>query len=157
MAASVPPSAIDPCALVTRDEASALAGVTFGAGRDETLQSGLRQCIYGYQTLNVFTVQVVQATSEAEAKAEEAAGLAAAKQQISNGLKVTELPGFEDGVDAAVLEGKATISGQTFSASGIYVLKGTTFFDFSDVTVGHDAPSSDALQAQAKTSLTRVP
>src|SRR5262245_65717867 len=49
------PSTIDPCELVTQQEASALAGTSFGPGKEESDGSnGQRRCIYGYQTKNVF-------------------------------------------------------------------------------------------------------
>lgn len=152
------PTSVDPCQLVTAAEAGQLAGTTFGAGHDETTSGNGRLCVYGSQTLNVFTVDVGQAPDVATAKSEETAALAEL-QKASNvsGLKVTELPGFASGADAAVAQGGATIAGKTISVSAIYVLKGVIFFGFSDLVLGTGAPSASALEAQAKVSLGRVP
>lgn len=152
------PTSVDPCQLVTAAEAGQLAGTTFGPGKPETTSGNGRLCIYGSQTLNVFTVDVGQAPDVATAKSEETAALAEL-QKASNvsGLKVTELPGFADGADAAVAQGGATIAGKTISVSAIYVLKGVIFFGFSDLVLGTGAPSASALEAQAQVSLGRVP
>jgi len=151
-------TSVDPCQLVTASEAGQLAGATFGPGKPETTSGNGRICVYGSQTLNVFTVDVGQAPDVATAKSEETAALAEL-QKASNvsGLKVTELPGFASGADAAVAQGGATIAGKTISVSAIYVLKGVIFFGFSDLVLGTGAPSASALEAQAKVALTRVP
>ena len=152
------PTSVDPCPLVTAAEAGQLAGTTFGAGKPETTSGNGRICVYGSQTLNVFTVIVGQAPDAATAKSEETAALAEL-QNASNvsGLKVTQLPGFASGADAAVAQGGATIAGKTISVSAIYVLKGVIFFGFSDLVLGTGAPGASALEAQAKVALTRVP
>jgi len=149
------PTAIDPCQLVTSDEASTLAGAQFGPGTEDTTEGNGRICTYGANTLNVFTVVVGEAPDAATAQAEKADFKAQLEQTISKGVKVTELPDFADG--AAIFGGSATVGGQKISASSIAVLKGTTFFAFSDVKLGGDAPSNDALQAQAETCLGRIP
>src|ERR1700726_4854431 len=59
--AQVTPSAsanLDPCQLVTQQEASQLAGTTYAAGKKESISSASSMCTYGAQTLNVFTVEV---------------------------------------------------------------------------------------------------
>src|ERR1700694_2508563 len=70
--AQVTPSAtanpnLDPCQLVTQQEASQLAGTTYGAGKKETLSSASSICTYGAQTLNVFTVLVAVAPDDTTA------------------------------------------------------------------------------------------
>ena len=60
---------LDPCVLVTSSEASTIAGVTYGVGREETY-SGSKGCTYGYQTLNVFMDLVAQAVDAHTARAE---------------------------------------------------------------------------------------
>lgn len=149
------PTAIDPCQLVTSAEASQLVGVSFGAGKESTTEGNGRICTYGSSTLNVFTVLVAQAPDQATVDAAKQQALAGIQQALGQGLKVTELPNFADG--AATMEGSATVGGTTVSARGIYVVKGLIFFAFSDVAVGKSAPSSAALQAQAQTSLGRLP
>jgi hypothetical protein len=152
------PTAVDPCQLVTAAEAGQLAGATFGAGKPETTSGHGRICIYGYQTLNIFSVIVGQAPDVATAKSEEAAAVAELqKASQTSGLKVTQMPGFASGADAAVVQGGATIGGKTISVSAIYVLKGVVFFGFSDVVLGASAPDASALEAQARVALGRIP
>jgi hypothetical protein len=153
------PTSLDPCQLVTAQEASTLAGATFGAGKESTTEGNAKICTYGAQTANVLNSYVVQAPDVATAQAAEAAGLAAAKaaaEQQAPGVTIsqTELPNFADG--ALVISASATISGQTLAISGIYVLSGTTFFAITDVVLGQPAPTSDALQAQARVVLGRI-
>jgi hypothetical protein len=155
---------LDPCQLVTADEASALAGVTFGAGLEETTGSNGtgKRCTYGSQTKNVFFVQVGTAasadaaqaqwtTEEAEADAGLASGFPA---QVTANITKTDLTGLGD--RAAVGTGSETIEGQTISGGVIYLLKGPNFLAFGDLTLG-TAPTADELQAQAATSLDRMP
>jgi hypothetical protein len=101
----------------------------------------------------------VQAPDVATAQKAEAAALAAAKavaQKQAPGVSFsqTELADFADG--ALVISGSATISGQTLAISGIYFLSGTTFFAITDVVLNQSAPTSDALQAQARVVLGRI-
>jgi hypothetical protein len=152
------PTSLDPCQLVTSQEASSLAGTSYGAGREETTPGGGKICIYGYQTTNVFTVEVAQAPDVATAQAAKAqflADLQSKLQQVANeGLNVTQLPNFADG--AVFAQANISLGGQTISGSSIGVLKGTIFFGFSDLVVGHGAPSSSAMQSQAQTVLGRL-
>jgi hypothetical protein len=157
--ATAVPTSLDPCQLVTAQEASTLAGATFGAGAETTTEGNGRICTYGAQTPNVLNVDVVQAPDVATAKAAESAGLAAAEaaaEQQAPGVTFsqTELADFADG--ALVISASATISGQTLAISAIYVLSGTTFFAISDLVLGQPAPTSDALQAQAQVVLGRI-
>jgi len=152
------PTSIDPCQVVTGAEASALAGTTLGAGKEETTSGNGRICTYGGQTANVFVVIVAIAPDVATAKKEEVdaqARLRASASKAGQKLTVTQLPGFAPGADALLLElepNPAAITGRA-----IYVLRGTTFFGFSDLVIGGSAPSADALKAQAMTSLGRLP
>ena len=153
------PTSLDPCQLVTAQEASTLAGATFGAGKESTTEGNAKICTYGAQTANVLNSYVVQAPDVATAQAAEAAGLAAAKDAAEKqapgvNFSQTELANFADG--ALVISASATISGQTLAISGIYVLSGTTFFAITDVVLGQSAPTSDALQAQARVVLGRI-
>lgn len=148
-------TSLDPCTLVTAQEAGQLAGVTFGPGKAETTSGNGKICVYGYQTLNVFTVIVGQAPDVATAQAEKAAALAEIQTQATKGVTITQLPNIADG--AVYVAGGGTISGQTIAISAIYVLKGTVFFGFSDLVLNKQPPSSAALQAQAQTVLGRLP
>ncbi len=158
--ATTVPTALDPCQIVTAAEASALTGATFSAGEESTTQGGGKLCAYSQEGI-VFEVLVGQSADAATAKAQEPAF----KAELENGVAqagianptLTELPGFETGVDAAVLEGSATIQGVKASAIALYALKGAVFLAMSDITVGGTPPTSAQIQAQAHTSLGRIP
>ncbi len=151
--------ALDPCLLVTSQEASALAGTTFAAGKEGSTPEGLKTCTYGSQSINIFTVDVAQAadvTTAQKYKEQFLADLQANLQQLSDqGLNVTQLPNFADG--AVLASASISAQGTTFNGSAIGVLKGTIFFGFSDIVVGGAAPSSAALQSEATTVLGRLP
>ena len=158
---SAPPTAvvtdIDPCQLVTADEASALTGASYDQGKESSTKNHLKICTYGSQTLNIFTVEVLQAPDEATAQAGEAQAKKALQNQVGNVLTVQQLPNFEDGVDAAVLSGNGTYQGQTISTISIVALKGTFFLAVANVALNQATPTSDAMQAQARTALDRLP
>jgi hypothetical protein len=161
LSAAAVATALNPCDLVPRSEASALANASFGPGKVEPNGSGKR-CVYGGQTLNVFTVEVEQASDAATAQAywtrEQAAAEAAVKTQFSGAhisLDTANAAGIGD--RAATVFGTNKISSETIGVSGIYVLKGTVFFAFQDVALGHAAPGVAAMEDQARTVLTRVP
>ena len=149
------PTALDPCQLITSQEASGLAGGSFGAGVESTTSGGGKICTYGGQTLNVFEVIVAQAPDLATAQAGKAAAMAAIQQEAGQTIQWTELPSLGDG--AAYTTGSYTISGQTFNGSAIYDLKGLDFYGFSDLALGHPTPTAAALQAAAQTILGRLP
>ncbi len=155
---------LDPCQLVTQQEASQLAGASYGAGTESTISSSSKMCVYGAKTLNVFTVEVAVAADAATAQATWATEEAQAKAEIqkllaeqgaSAALSAGEitLPGADN---AATANGSGTIQGQTLNISAIYVLKGAVFFTFADLTLGKPAPTASAMAAQATTVLTRV-
>ncbi len=157
--ANAVPTVYDPCQLVTASEASALAGVTFASGTKSDTPDGGKVCAYTAGT-TVLEVLVGQSADAATAQAQEPAF----KADLESGLAqagiasptLTELPGFESGVDAAVISGSVTIQGMKASAIAIYALKGAVFVAISDVTVGGTPPTSDAIQAQAHTTLGRI-
>jgi hypothetical protein len=159
--ATAVPTDIDPCQLITAEEAGTLVGTTFGAGEESTTEGNARICTYGAQTKNVFIVEVAIAPDEATAKADEAAAQAElqskANQLPAVGLAVTQLPDFAPGADAALMGGSMSLGGTTIGASAIYVLRGTTFFGFSDVALNQAPPTADAMKAEAMTVLGRLP
>ena len=71
--------------------------------------------------------------------------------------KLTEMPGFDPGVDAAMVEGSASGAGTKLSAIALYALKGAVIVALSDIGVGSPVASSADLQAQAHTTLARLP
>jgi hypothetical protein len=153
------PTALDPCQLLPEQEASSLAGTSFGAGTEGTIPGGGNTCTYGSQSSNIFFVQVIQAPDATTADAAEQqflSDLQANMQQVSSqGLTVTQLPNFADG--AVIGEASINASGVNVNGSAIGFRKGTIFFGFSDVVIGGPAPSSTALQTEATTVLGRLP
>jgi hypothetical protein len=157
--ATAVPTDIDPCQLVTTDEASALAGMKLAAGTVSTANN-TRICSYGAEG-TVMQVLVAVAPDAATAKA----GEADFKAQLERGAaqagivhpKLTELSDFEPGVDAAVISGDVDVSGTKVSGIALYALKNAVVVAISDISLGGSAPSSDAMQAQAHTTLSRLP
>ena len=149
------PTSIDPCQVVTAQEASQLTGATFAAGKETTTAGNARICTYGSQTLDVVTVEVAVAPDAATVQTDKAAALAEIQKAAGTGLHVAQLSGIGDA--AAAVSASTTISGQTLSITGIYVLKGLVFFAMSDLVLGRPAPTSAAMQAQAQTAIGRLP
>jgi hypothetical protein len=157
-AATAVPTSIDPCQLISAQEAGQLAGATFGPGKEETLSGNSRMCTYGAATKNVFEVIVAIAPDVATAQKQEAsaqADLQANAAQLDQGMTITKLPGFAPSTDAVLMELKPNALG--IGGRAMYVLRGTTFFGFSDLVVGAAAPSADAMKAEAMTVLGRLP
>jgi hypothetical protein len=148
------PPAVDPCQLVPAGEASSLAGASFGAGIEEA-ESAAKQCIYGAQTSNVFTIFVLQAASRAQAEAGKQQFLAALRKKAGNQLHVTQLPNLADG--GVLAHASVSGNGVTVAGSAIDVLKGTIAFGISDLVVGGKAPSDAALLKEAQAVLARLP
>lgn len=151
--ATAVPTSIDPCQLVTSEEASKLGGVSFGAGKESSTPGNDKMCTYTSPGAS-FSVSVLQAPDVATAQAAKAQA-EADLQKISSKLTVTQLPNLADG--AAVIEGSLSIGGHTENVASIAALKGTTAFSFGEVIFDHPAPTSAALQAQAQIVLGRLP
>src|SRR6266581_2225100 len=95
--ASAKAGTLDPCLLVTMQEASALAGITFGAGVEKTIATNNQQCMYTSQSSFTFTVGVIQASSPAEAQSSMQAAIASIESQTDFAVNVIQLPTFADG------------------------------------------------------------
>jgi len=155
-------TSLDPCQLVTSSEASSLSGASYGPGKEEA-ENGGKQCIYGYQTTNVFTVELGQASDPASAQAdwsqEQSQAEALVEQKLPSGVNISlntqNLTGLGD--RAATANGSTTIDGKLIGMSAIYLLKGATFLSFSDIVLGQQGPSASAMQREASTALSRVP
>jgi hypothetical protein len=151
---------IDPCQLITADEAGKLAGVTFGSGKSSTSAGHVKMCTYSAPGPNLFSVEVAVAPDEATAKAAEAAEEKdlsdQAAQMADLHLALTKLPNFAPDTDAALLEA-AVKSPVAFGARAMFVLRGATFFGFSDIVVGGEPPSAQAMKDQATTALGKLP
>ncbi len=158
------PTSLDPCQLVTASEASAMAGASFTAGKESTTSGGAKVCSYGGATTAIVMVIVTQAPDAATAQAdwsqEEADAQANIKKSVPAGvnfnfnLSDSSVTGADR---AAVATAQGTVEGITVSISAIYVLKGATFFTFSNLAVGHPVASAATLEAQAVTTLGRIP
>lgn len=154
---------MDPCQLVTAAEASALAGATYGAGAADDTGQGGRRCTYGAQTKQVFWVQTGAAASASAAQADWAQEQSQVESVLEQGLPAgvhvttasTDVSGLGD--RAAVVTGTATISGVSIAVAALYMLKGPDLLAFGETAAGDAAPSASALQAQAQTSLARMP
>jgi hypothetical protein len=158
--ATAVPTTINPCDLVTASEASALTGATFASGQVSTTENHGRLCAYGQQGV-VFQVFVVVAPDAATAKKQEPAFKAELEKGASEAgisdLKLTELPEFQPGVDAAVVSGSVKAGGLSVKAIALYALKGAVLVAISDVSIGGSVPTSQAMQDQAKITLGRLP
>lgn len=145
---------LDPCQLVTQQEASALAGVALGPGKHDDVPGGERRCIYNAGIGTEVTVAVVQAASVAEAQAEKDKVRAEAEQQLGGPLNLARVSGVGD--DAESLSASLDGAGGTLNMNGIYVLKGRTGFAIIGGRLGAAAPSAAALTAQANTVIGRL-
>ncbi len=156
LTATAVPTSLDPCKLVTPQEASALAGASYTTGKEEATSGNARVCWYGSNTLNVFEVVVAQAPDEATVQKEKTQVLAQITDQASGApIKPTMLTGIGD--EAAFLSLNESLGGATLNGSGIYVLKGLVFFAIVDLVAGKPSPTSAAMQAQAQTVISRLP
>ena len=158
-AESAEPSAvatdIDPCQLITADEAGQLAGTTFGPGKESVTKGNAKICTYGAQTKNVFMVDLAIAPSADIAKADETAVLAELQQQAAaagkNAIQTSVVQGFAPNTDAVIVKIGPILG---INGAAIYLLRGTTFFGFSDLVVGANAPTIDDVKAKAMDVLT---
>ena len=162
--ASTGPSAvatsIDPCQLVTPDEMATLTGSQFGPPSSSTAANNGRVCNYGQEGVG-FNVIVVQAPDAATAKSQEPAFKAQLEQAATaagiSDAKLTELPDFLPGVDAAIIHGSTTINGTKIGAVAFYALKGAVLLALTELTQGGTIATDAAMEAEGKTALGRIP
>lgn len=151
---------IDPCQVVTPDEASTLAGSKFGPSSATTMSNNAKLCSYGQQGLS-FNVIVTAAPDAATAKAQEPAFKAEIEQAAADAglgdMKLTEIPDFQPGVDAAVLSGTATVGGTKVEGIALYALKNAVLLALTDLAFNGTAPSAAAMEDEAKVALGRLP
>ena len=159
------PVALDPCQLVTADEASGLAGATYTSGVEQTTDGGSLICVYGSQTTNVFMVLVAQSADPTTAQATfsdyEARAQNFVQTNLPPGVTVnvnvsdsTTLQGFDRAADGSA---SASIAGRTINLSAIYLLKGANFVSFSDLVLTQPAPTTAAMEAEATIVQGRLP
>jgi hypothetical protein len=164
VSASAVPTSVDPCQVVPASEASSLTGASYTAGKEETTGGGGKVCLYGSSTLNILWVIVGQSADASTAQAQFAQEEADAQAFLQNGLpaganaNATLSDVSITGADqAAVGTGSASLSGQTLNFTDLAARKSASFLFFSNVTLGHPAATAAAMQAQAQTSLGRLP
>jgi hypothetical protein len=149
-------TSLDPCRLVTREEASALANAPFGPGVEQGPRTA-RRCIYGGQTANVLTVVVAAASSDAAAQAHWNQLLAEAQQGLSEAptgsVKLTPQAGLADRAEWVELD----LSAIHVSARGLAFLNSNVGVYMIDLVRDGAAPSRPALTDQANTVLSRLP
>jgi hypothetical protein len=149
------PSTLNPCELVTQQEASALANAAYGPGKPAG--NNIRhECVYGAQTPNVLTVFVIQGASVNDAQAEWDQLLSEAKQaagQAANLVQLTPDPGLADRAEWVDLDlAQIHVQGR-----GLAFLQGDTGVYVIDLVRGGTAPSQAAMTAEAQTVLSRLP
>ena len=142
---SNPPLAIDPCTLLTSDQASAVNGITYPPGVSHDMGNGSVECVWQASTPpSSVVVQVGQFPSVTDAQ------VAYAKAQaVLNGVQIEQLTGFAD--DAVIARG----AGGGLSTGGIYVREGSTFFDV--VYLNGTVPTDDQLKYYATLILGELP
>ena len=162
---SATPTTVDPCQLVTSQEASSMTGASYGAGVPQTYDGGSKGCIYGYQTLNVFSVLVAQADSPQTAQADWAQEQAQAQVVLAKAagaasnlnVNTNDVSNVSGADKAAVGSGSFPFGGRTFNVSVMYLIKGSVFVTFSDISVGVAAPSAGSMESQAAAVVGRLP
>jgi hypothetical protein len=140
---SAQPVAIDPCALLTADEASTAVGTKLGAGA-ATLVSQNRVCTWKSGTTEVKLIIAPPAADTATAQAY----WDLAATQIPEGITITAIGALGD----RAAYGSGGASG--FSVSALFVIKGAQFFDFY---CGLKACTQDASVTAANLIVSRLP
>ena len=105
---------------------------------------------------------VAVAPDAATAKRQEPAFKAQLEQAASQAglanLKLTELPNFEPGVDAAVMTGSVGSDDPSVKGISLYALKGAVLLAMSDIaTLGSSIPTAAAMEDEARVALGRLP
>ncbi|HEY2878340.1 hypothetical protein [Nocardioides sp.] len=146
---------IDPCQLVTQQEASDMAHASFGPGKEEGTKVR-HTCVYGAQTPNVLMVFVLQGATTGDAQAEWNQLLAEAKSAAGQAANLVQLtPDSSIGDRAEWVE--LNLSQIGVSGRGLAFLQGPVGVYMIDEVRGGSAPSRDAMSTQAQTVLSRLP
>jgi hypothetical protein len=139
---SATPGNVDPCSLLTKEEASTLMGKTLSAGVSTTLDPG-RVCTFKSGLSEVRLILAPQAPDAATAQAY----WDAQRAEVPAGMTITDVTGFD-----RAAYGSASLSGQSLSA--LFVISGTFFFD---LYCGFPACSQDASVTAAQLIVGRLP
>lgn len=145
---------LDPCQLVTQQEASQMTHASFGPGKEEGTKIR-HTCVYGAQTPNVLLVFVLQGATTGDAQSEWDTLLAQAKSaagEAANLVHLTPDSGIGDRAEWVELDlPQVGISGR-----GLAFLKGPVGVYLIDEVRGGSAPTREAMTAQAQTVLSRL-
>jgi hypothetical protein len=156
IAAGVKRTTLDPCRLVTQEEASAMTHANFGPGLEQG-PSTARRCVYGAQTANVLTVVAAAAPSADAAKAHWSQLLAEAQQGLSEApagsVKLTPESSIADRAEWVELD----LSAIHVSARGLAFLDGSTGVYLIDLVRDGAPPGRSDMTDQANTVLGRLP
>lgn len=154
VSASGAPTNLDPCQLVTQQEASSMTHAAFGPGKEEG--NGVRkECVYGSETANVLSVYVVQAASTADAQAGWNQLLAEAQQaagQAAGQIQLTPESGVGDRAEWAELN----LAAIHVQARGLAFQQGATGVYIIDLVKDGTPPSRADLSSEAQTVLGRI-
>jgi hypothetical protein len=147
-----------PCQLINSQEASSLTGTTFTDGKVGSTGYDLNSCHY-VSASNILTVEVAQEKDIATAKSDLEKFMTDMQSSMGSSdsqLNVTQLPTLADG--GVMLDTGNAGSGSNIIGIAIGFVKGTVFFDFSDVALaGGPAPTSATMQAEAAKVIQRLP
>ncbi len=150
---TLPPTPLDPATLVTQSEASTLAGTPVGACAKSDVDNR-KTCTYSATGIQV-EVTVLQAPSQAALDAGKAVVLAELQKAAYNGIKTSRLTGIGD--DAALMTVSLSSGGISLKGVGVYAVKGLTFVSITVLGIGHAVPSAATVEAQASTTVGRIP
>ena len=118
---SAAPTSIDPCSLLTQDEAATAVGAKVGAGVSTQVGQD-RVCTWKVGTTEVKLILAPPAPDAATAQAY----WDGQRSQVPQDIKIADITNVS-GFDRAAF-GSGGVSG--YSVSALFVIHGTTFFDF---------------------------
>ena len=145
---------LDPCQLVTQQEASYMAHASFGPGQEEGTKLK-RRCVYGAQTPNVLMIFALQGATTEDAQTEWNQLLAQAKAGAGQAADLVHLTPDSSIADRAEWV-ELNLPQIGVSGRGLAFLKGSVGVYMIDEVRGGSAPSRDAMTTQAQTVLGRL-
>ncbi len=150
---TLPPTALDPATLLSQSEAASLAGGPVGACVKRDVDNR-KTCTYSATGIQV-AVTVLQAPSQTALDAGKAIVLADLQKAAYNGIKTSRISGIGD--DAALMTVSFSSGGISLKGVGVYAVKGLTFVSITVLGIGHAVPSAATVEAQATTTVGRIP
>jgi hypothetical protein len=143
------PTTLDPCQIVTQQEASALTGVSFGPGKQ--LQGALStSCLYGAGSKNVFRVDVVRGTIDQVNQYRDQVTAEIETGDADGGhLNKSSVSGLGDEATAY------TLTGSVLNVSSLFVIQATVALYLVNEVAGTPVPTTQ-LTNEARTALSRI-